>query len=195
MTTTKLTAEARKHIITKSARKYRADVLTISLSDGKQGYARYEIAGDFDKDIDVLSAISARYSINGVRAVAPITNGAVEKIENRFAMFDDDFFANGSIIKDGDKIAGLMVRTLTLNTIKCLCADFDTQTFSEATICVVGDFDSADDAMLWYKKRTPDDKKIYGKFSMESVSVKIAMKPADFMSKAFAIDNTEKEGD
>ncbi len=186
-----MTSEARKHLITKSAVSYRVTLKTFSMVTGEAGEMTAEISGNFSTESEMLGAVAVRYTTTE-EAVVPVLVKPIEKVEDRRAMFDDDFFRYGHILKDGEKICDSMIRTLTLCHIKCLSADFENQTFSDEMITVIGDFDNAEEAVSWHKKRTPNDSKIYGKFSsMEKAEIKVALPVADFFAHSFSVNNNE----
>lgn len=187
----KMTAEARKHLITKNSVSYRATLRTFDMKTGAQGTQSFSASGDFATEQDMLGFIASRNTTSEL-AVVPVAVNPVEKIEDRRALFDDEFFRIGHILKEDEKLAGLMVRTLNLNTVHCISADFETQTFSKELVQMIGNFDTAEECVTWYKKRTPTDKKIYGKFvSMESTEIKVAVPVSEFFAHSFSISNEE----
>lgn len=189
----KMTTEMRKHIITKSAVSFKAYVLTIDTTTGKSSYEPYTISGSYDTDIAILSAIAGRYTTTE-KAVAPMTNAPIEKIDKRFAMFDGEFLKYGTPVKDDTKTIGYMVRTLTLTEITAKYADFDTETFGEKKITVLGEYTDIEKAVAWHKATTPDDKNLYGKFSEPKYyEIKVMMKPDTFFAHAFPMEENDGE--
>lgn len=188
----KMTTEMRKHLITKSAVSFKAYVLTIDTTTGKSSYEPYTISGSYDTDISILSAIAGRYTTTE-KAVAPMTNAPIEKIEKRFAMTDADFFRYGTVVKDGMKTVGNMVRSMTLTTVSAKYADFDNEIFGSDLIQVIGDFNSSEDAVKWYKNVTPTDKRIYGKYSeMEKTEFQCMMPTERFFEHAFPLTEDDE---
>lgn len=189
----KITAEARKHMITRNSVSYRVTLKTFSMKDGSQGEISVNVSGDFSSEQDMLGYVATRNTTSEI-AVVPVAVKPVEKLEDRRAMFDDDFFRYGHILKDDEKITGLMVRTLKIAVVHCVSADFEKREFNEDAICVIGSFENAEDAVTWYKKRTPNDKKVYGNFSgMESNEVKVAIPVNEFYNHSFSITDEKEE--
>lgn len=188
LTLEKITAEARKHLITKSTADFSAYLFTISKEDGKQSYEKYTISGSFDTDMEIMVAICGRYT-DAQKVVAPMTDRAIEKIETRYAMFDDDFFADSTIVRQDTKTAGNMVRTLTVNTLHFVQADFETKTFEDRSLPVIGNFENARDCLNWIIKRYPDlqDKAVGKPEIVDTYEIKCMMNIDTFFENAFMI--------
>lgn len=189
MATIKLTTEARKHLITKTACETRANVLTIDLTDnGKQSYIPYTVSGSFNTDLEALAYISARYTTSE-KPVAPVTNAPVEKIEKRFAMFDFDFVRYGNLLTEDSKKVGLMVRTIDFYSVPVICADFDKQEFTKTTVTVCGVFENAVSALEWYASNHPENKayRVDKEREAKGYQLQYGMNPQSFFDNAFAL--------
>ena len=187
----KITAEARKHLITKNSVSYRVTVRTFSMKNGEQGELTVEISGDYNSDIEMVSAVAGRYTTQDI-AVVPVALKPIEKLEDRRAMYDDHFALCGSPVKDGDKLQGLMVRTLKLNTVSVVSADFENREFKDEKLYVIGSFETAEEALSWYIKRNPEAKKAYGMPTMEKpVEIKYGLPVDKFFEHSFSITDSE----
>lgn len=191
----KMTAEQRRHLITKTAVSYRAYVLTIDTTTGKNTYEPYTISGTFDTDISILSAIAGRYTTRE-KAVAPMSDRPIEKIEKRFAMTDSAFVRYGRMVTDDTKTVGYMVRTITMTEVTVRFADFETETFGTENIVVCGDFVDAESAVDYYKRyeNISTDSKVYGPAKItEKTDIKFMIRPEEFFANSFAMNDEEQE--
>ena len=187
----KITAVARKHLITRNSISYRVTVRTFSMKDGQQGELTVEISGDYASDIEMLSAIAGRYT-TAETAVVPVALKPIEKLEDRRAMFDDQFAFYAHPVKEDEKLAGIMVRSLKLTAVHAVCANFKERKFTEETLYVMGTFDTAEEALSWYVKRHPEDNKVYGEATTENpVEIKYGIPVADFYNHSFSISTEE----
>ena len=186
----KITAEERKHLVTKSTVSYRVTVRTFSMKTGEQGEMTVNVSGDFQNDLALLSYVAGRYTTSEV-AVVPVALSDIEKIDKRYVMFDGTFFKSGNILSDTDKTAGLMVRTLTLTTVKVICADFESRQFKEEKVNVIGEYDSAQSVVDWINRDgLKKSNKVYAVADseyMDKCSVKIGIDPAVFFENAFCL--------
>lgn len=183
-----ITAEARKHLITRSTSEYKVRLRTFSMKDGSQGEQEFKVSGDFSSDMEICAHVSARYTTQEI-AVVPVALSPVELIGHRFAMYDDRFVLLGHVLKDGEKLTGLMVRTITITEIFVTEADFVSRTFSDKKLSVYGTFDSAQDALAWYVKRNPNTGCAYIASEITGTQeVKIAVPVQKFFDHAFALD-------
>lgn len=189
----KITAEARKHLITRNSVSFRVTVRTFSMKDGKPGELTAEISGDYATDIEMLSAVAGRYT-TAETAVVPVAVKPIEKLEDRRAMFDDQFAFYAHPVKEDEKLTGLMVRSLKVTAVHAVSADFVERKFTDETLFVVGTFETAEQALAWYSKRHPEDKKVYGCATIENpVEIKYGMPVSEFYSHSFSI--TEEQGE